>query len=214
MRHFGELVAGLAGLALMAAAGMASAAPSTKVAALPAATSAAPVLEEARPPIGWIDFCRAGNADDCTSETRNPLVLTLNATAWGELNRVNRAVNAMIEQVEDTVLYGVQERWTYPVDNKGDCEDIALLKRRMLLRAGLPVQSLLMTVVRDETGSGHAILTVVTDRGDFILDSKTNRILPWRATGYGFVKRQSQINPTVWVKLGEPASPGLTVAGQ
>jgi predicted transglutaminase-like cysteine proteinase len=108
----------------------------------------------------------------------------------------------------------VQERWTYPVQSKGDCEDIALLKRRMLIRAGIPVQSLLMTVVRDETGSGHAILTVVTDRGDFILDSKTNRILPWRATGYGFVKRQSQGNPTVWVKLGEPASPGLTVAGQ
>ena len=214
MRHFGGLVAGLAGLALIVAAGMASAAPATRTAALPAATSAAPVLDEARPPIGWIDFCRAGHAEDCTSETRDPVVLGLTASVWAELNRVNRAVNGMIEQVEDTALYGVQERWTYPVDNKGDCEDIALLKRRMLLRAGLPVQSLLMTVVRDETGSGHAILTVVTDRGDFILDSKTNRVLPWRATGYGFVKRQSQANPTVWVKLGEPASPGLTVAGQ
>jgi predicted transglutaminase-like cysteine proteinase len=193
---------------------MASAAPSTRTAALPAATSAAPVLDEARPPIGWIDFCRAGNDEDCANETRTPTTLQMTPSVWNELNRVNRAVNASVEQVEDTVLYGVQERWTYPHQSKGDCEDIALLKRRTLIRAGIPVQSLLMTVVRDETGSGHAILTVVTDRGDFILDSKTNRILPWRATGYGFVKRQSQGNPTVWVKLGEPASPGLTVAGQ
>jgi predicted transglutaminase-like cysteine proteinase len=178
------------------------------------ATTTAPVLDEARPPIGWIDFCRAGNDEDCANETRTPTTLQITPSVWAEMNRVNRAVNASIEQVEDTVLYGVQERWTYPVQSKGDCEDIALLKRRMLIRAGIPVQSLLMTVVRDETGSGHAILTVVTDRGDFILDSKTNRILPWRATGYGFVKRQSQGNPTVWVKLGEPASPGLTVAGQ
>jgi predicted transglutaminase-like cysteine proteinase len=214
MRHFGGFLAGLAGLAFLAGAGLASAAPSARTPALPVATTTAPVLDEARPPIGWIDFCRAGNDEDCANETRSPVALQMTSAIWAELNRVNRSVNASVEQVEDAVLYGVQERWTYPNQSKGDCEDIALLKRRMLIRAGVPVQSLLMTVVRDETGAGHAILTIVTDRGDFIMDSKTNRILPWRATGYGFVKRQSQVNPTVWVKLGEPASPGLTVAGQ
>ena len=35
------------------------------------------------------------------------------------------------EQVEDIALYGVQEKWTYPDEGKGDCEDIALLKRRI-----------------------------------------------------------------------------------
>ncbi|MHB2168227.1 transglutaminase-like cysteine peptidase [Alsobacter sp. R-9] len=217
MRHLGGTLAGLAGLAFLAGAGLASAASPSRTAALsplPVATTAAPVLDEARPPIGWVDFCRAGHEDDCRSENRDPVVLALTSAAWSEINRVNRAVNGAIEQVEDITLYGVQEKWTYPDDGKGDCEDIALLKRRALIRAGLPVQSLLMTVVRDETGAGHAILTVVTDRGDFVLDSKTNRVLPWRATGYGFVKRQSQVNPTLWVKLGEPASPGLTVAGQ
>ncbi len=215
MRQFGGILAGLAGLALLAGAGLASAAPQARTASvLPVATTFAPVLDEARPPIGWTDFCRAGNEDDCVNESRDPVILPLTPALWGELNRVNRHVNSVIEQVEDTALYGVQERWTYPGNGKGDCEDIALLKRRMLIKAGVPVQSLLMTVVRDETGSGHAILTIVTDRGDFIMDSKTNRILPWRATGYGFVKRQSQVNPMIWVKLGEPASPTLTVAGQ
>ena len=56
------------------------------------------------------------------------------------------------------------------------------------------------------------MLTLVTDRGDFVLDSKTSRILPWQNTGYGFIKRQSQTNPNVWVKLGDPASATVTAA--
>jgi predicted transglutaminase-like cysteine proteinase len=31
---------------------------------------------------------------------------------------------------------------------------------------------------------------VRTDRGDLILDNKTNAVLPWRQTGYDFVKRE------------------------
>jgi hypothetical protein len=32
--------------------------------------------------------------------------------------------------------WGVVERWSYPDDGYGDCEDYALLKRRMLIEAG------------------------------------------------------------------------------
>lgn len=181
---------------------------------LPVATTATPVEEVTRPPIGWIDFCRTGaHSEDCAAPSMQGRMVVLTPALWASLTNVNRSVNSSIEQVEDIALYGVQEKWTYPDTNKGDCEDLALLKRRILIAEGFPRQSLLMTVVRDETGAGHAILTVVTDRGDFILDSKTQRIMPWRNTGYGFVKRQSQENPNVWVRLGEPASPGLTVAG-
>jgi len=42
----------------------------------------------------------------------------------------------------------------------------------MLLEAGWPRQALLITVVRDKRGDGHAVLTVTTDRGDFILDNQ------------------------------------------
>ena len=48
----------------------------------------------------------------------------------------------------------------------GDCEDYVLLKRKMLMQAGWPRQALLITVVRDEQGDGHAVLTVKTDKGD------------------------------------------------
>jgi predicted transglutaminase-like cysteine proteinase len=39
-----------------------------------------------------------------------------------------------------------------------DCEDYVLLKRRMLMQAGWPREALLVTVVRDKKGDGHAVL--------------------------------------------------------
>ena len=58
-------------------------------------------------------------------------------------------------------------------------------------------------MVRDKKEKGHAVLTVVTDQGDFILDNQNEDILLWSKTGYRFVKRQSQSNPNVWVSLGD-----------
>jgi predicted transglutaminase-like cysteine proteinase len=98
----------------------------------------------------------------------------------------------------------VAERWDYPSDGRGDCEDYVLLKRRMLMQAGWPRQALLITVVRDKQGDGHAVLTVKTDKGEFILDNQNEEILLWSDTGYQFVKRQSQTDPNLWVALGDP----------
>jgi predicted transglutaminase-like cysteine proteinase len=66
-----------------------------------------------------------------------------------------------------------------------------------------------MTVVIDEKGEGHAVLTLVTDRGDIILDNKTSTVLPWRQTGYTFIKRESQ-DTVGWVSLGRSVSPVTT----
>ena len=79
-----------------------------------------------------------------------------------------------------------------------------LLKRKMLMQAGWPREALLITVVRDKNGDGHAVLTVKTDKGEYILDNQTDDIVLWSDTGYRFVKRQSQSDPNVWVALGEP----------
>jgi predicted transglutaminase-like cysteine proteinase len=78
-----------------------------------------------------------------------------------------------------------------------------LLKRRMLMQAGWPRQALLITVVRDQRGDGHAVLTVKTDKGEFVLDNQNEEVLLWSETRYRFVKRQSQIDPNVWVSLGD-----------
>ena len=96
----------------------------------------------------------------------------------------------------------IVDHWDYPVDGKGDCKVYALYKRKLLVEQGFPRQALLMTVVRDLNGEGHAVLTVKTDHGEFVLDNLTDAIRPWDATGYKFVKRQSQSDPNMWLDLG------------
>jgi predicted transglutaminase-like cysteine proteinase len=98
----------------------------------------------------------------------------------------------------------VVERWSYPDDGYGDCEDYVLLKRRMLIQSGGPREALLVTAVRDKENKVHAVLTVTTDKGDYVLDNQIADILPWSESGYRFLKRQSQSNPNVWVLLGDP----------
>ena len=100
--------------------------------------------------------------------------------------------------------WGTVEKWSYPDDGYGDCEDYVLLKRKMLAQAGWPLEALLITVVREKSGDGHAVLTVKTDKGEFILDNQNPEILLWSETNYRFVKRQSQTDPNRWVSLGDP----------
>lgn len=70
-----------------------------------------------------------------------------------------------------------------------------------MIENGIPRQALLMTIVRDHQDMGHAILTVKTNMGDLILDNLSDEIVSWNATGYRFVKRQSQEDPNVWVSI-------------
>ena len=130
--------------------------------------------------------------------------MVLTPKAWADMAKVNTWVNETIKPVTDLEHWGVVEQWDYPDDGKGDCEDYVLLKRRMLMQAGWPREALLITVVRDKKNEGHAVLTVKTNRGEFILDNQESEILPWNKTGYRFVKRQSQSDPNTWVSLGEP----------
>ena len=89
-----------------------------------------------------------------------------------------------------------------------------LLKRRMLMEAGWPREALLITVVRDQKGDGHAVLTVKTDRGEFVLDNQNEQVVLWSESGYRFVKRQSQSDPNVWVSLGDPRAAAATATSR
>src|SRR5262245_45835739 len=159
------------------------------------------VGDASRPPIGWVEFCNE-NPGECATKPTPPRDVVLSAKAWKDLVRVNKWVNDTIKPVTDLDHWGVAERWSYPDDGKGDCEDYVLLKRRMLMAAGVPRQVLLITVVRDNRGEGHAVLTVATDKGDLILDNKRSQILPWTETGYAFLKRQSREHPNRWEGIG------------
>jgi predicted transglutaminase-like cysteine proteinase len=159
--------------------------------------------EQARPPIGWVEFC-AGNPRECLPNRGTARDVVLSEKTWKSLVRVNAWVNDTIKPMTDMDHWGLVEKWSYPTDGYGDCEDYVLLKRRMLIEAGWPREALLITVVRDKKGDGHAVLTVKTDKGEFILDNQEEQILAWPDTGYRFVKRQSQSDPNTWVSLGDP----------
>jgi len=155
------------------------------------------------PPIGYVAFCR-DHSDECRPARRFSDRVQFSAAKFGELQTVNDYVNASVNPVTDLDLYGKVEVWTYPAAGKGDCEDYVLLKRRMLIERGWPASTLLITVVRDENNEGHAVLTVRTDSGDYVLDNKRKDVSSWSDTPYTFVKRQSDRNPLVWISLLPP----------
>jgi predicted transglutaminase-like cysteine proteinase len=169
--------------------------------------------DTARAPIGWIEFC-AEHPGDCASRPSMPRDVVLSTPAWKDLTRVNLWVNSHVKPMTDLEHYGVIEKWTYPEDGYGDCEDYVLLKRRMLMQSGWPREALLITVVRDRHGDGHAVLTVKTDKGELILDNQNDEIKLWSDTGYRFVKRQSQADPNVWISLGDPRAAPATAASR
>ncbi len=166
-----------------------------------------------RAPIGWAEFC-SEYAPECETRPLDARDVVLTAKAWQDLLRINKWVNHSIKPITDLEHWGVVERWNYPDDGYGDCEDYVLLKRRMLMQAGWPRQALLITVVRDKRGDGHAVLTVKTDHGEFILDNQNEEVLLWSDTGYRYVKRQSQSDPNVWVALGDMRPAPATAAAR
>ena len=169
--------------------------------------------ETAKPPIGWIEFC-IEYEPECKTKPTQPRDVVLTTPAWKDLERVNLFVNTHVKPMTDMEHWGVVERWNYPDDGYGDCEDYVLQKRRLLMAAGWPREALLITVVRDKRGDGHAILTVKTDKGEFILDNQNDQILLWSDTGYRFVKRQSQSDQNIWVSLGDPRGTPATATSR
>ncbi len=174
-------------------------------AAAPAADLFTPVGDATSVPFGWADFCRRYQGE-CDGAAIEPLDIVAAPKTMKEIERVNKWVNAHVTPMTDMEHWGLVDKWDYPTDGKGDCEDYALMKRKILLEEGFPRQALLMTVVKDTSNEGHAILTVKTSGGDFVLDNLSNDIKLWSRTPYRFVKRQSQSDQNVWVQLGDPTT--------
>ena len=167
--------------------------------------------EATRAPIGWVEFC-ADHPHECKAAPGAARDVVLSNKAWADLTRINRWVNENVTPMTDLEHWGVVEKWSYPDDGYGDCEDYVLLKRRMLMEAGWPRAALLITVVREKNGNGHAVLTVKTDKGEFILDNQEEKVLLWSETNYRYVKRQSQTDPNVWITLGNESQKAVAAA--
>jgi predicted transglutaminase-like cysteine proteinase len=192
----------LAGVAISAAAVLCLNAPG--VAATKSGLYASVGQRTPAPPIGWVQFCQTYGTE-CETKPLPPRDVVLGEKAWNDLKRVNDWANHNIKPMTDIDHYGMIQWWRYPDDGAGACHSFALLKRRLLMQAGWPRQALLMTIVHEADGEGHAVLTVKTDRGEFILDNLTDDILLWSNAPYHYYKRQSQDDPNVWVWLDDPS---------
>lgn len=153
-------------------------------------------------PIGHYEFCKR-LPSECSIRPADTRSLVVTDKVWSAIDRVNRAVNKAVKPMSDFDIYGQEEYWAYPDQGVGDCEDYVLEKRRQLAAKGISLANLLITVLRKPDGEGHAVLTVRTDRGDFILDNLNDQIRPWYKTGYRFLKRQSSTHTGRWVTLRE-----------
>jgi len=152
-------------------------------------------------PVGHYEFCQR-EPQECRQRSSNRGPVELTRALWSEIIAVNDAVNAAVAPSTDMEMWGREEFWSYPTA-VGDCEDYALEKRRRLMALGLEAGDLLITVVRQPNGDGHAVLTVRTSRGDFILDNLEARVLLWTDTDYTYLKRQSDRNSGAWVSIND-----------
>jgi predicted transglutaminase-like cysteine proteinase len=181
------------------------------VASLPLAPPL-PMHAGGTPTTAWKQFC-IRLPEECRIDPDEPALVTLTPEVWLLLKTTNKRVNVAIRPKTDREHWGVEDRWNYPDDGYGDCEDFQLLKRRLLIEAGLPRRALRMAVVADKEGYGHAVLMVRSDRGDFILDNSTDAVLAWNETGYRFVKREGS-DDLAWVALAGDASTPTVVASR
>lgn len=192
MQHIQKL------LLIIASAGLGMTAPVSSAAANSAHMK---VVGSTSQPIGHYEYCRK-YVGDCRIRSKNTRPVKLTRKRWKELDQVNNYANSTVRPVTDMEYYRVEEHWTYP-ESYGDCEDYVLLKRHMLMQKGWPASSLLVTVVLQPNGDGHAVLTVRTDHADYVLDNLTNKIKPWHQTEYHFLKRQSKKHSGRWAKIDD-----------
>jgi predicted transglutaminase-like cysteine proteinase len=150
-------------------------------------------------PIGHYEFCQT-HRPECDIKTKSTVAPRVTDFGWSVIRQVNLAVNSEITPMTDMDLFGKDEVWAYP-DGAGDCEDFVLLKRKRLIEKGFSPSDLLITVVRKPDGEGHAVLTVRTAQGDFILDNLENEVRLWTKTPYRFLKRQASFNTGRWVTI-------------
>jgi predicted transglutaminase-like cysteine proteinase len=165
--------------------------------------------EEAPAPAGWIEFCKdPAHADVCevrlsTGEAR----ITLTEDKLKFLQSLNVIINADVRLISDEEHFGVKERWSYPSDGWGDCEDVDLMKLKVLLWLGWPREALREAIAwrTDSEGNegGHGVLVIRTDRGDYVLDCLDKEVRLWsEKEELDFVKWQIPGgDPNKWIYI-------------
>ncbi|MBZ9817773.1 transglutaminase-like cysteine peptidase [Mesorhizobium sp. CA7] len=142
-----------------------------------------PVAARWAPVYRAIVDCTAGSVCDRENPAFAEIVKIAGDKGFRDkLSFVNSSINRLIAYRKDSVVYGKLDYWAKPSEilehRAGDCEDFAILKMAALLRAGIPAQSMSLVVLQDRRRKFfHAVLSVSTGSGTFILDSLGNAVL-------------------------------------
>ncbi|TPM37594.1 transglutaminase-like cysteine peptidase [Mesorhizobium sp. B2-3-4] len=142
-----------------------------------------PVSARWAPVYQAIEGCTAGSACDHKSRAFAAMISAAQDKGFVEkLSFINSGINRLIAYRKDSVVYGKLDYWAKPseilANRAGDCEDFAILKMTALLRAGIPARSMSLVVLQDrKRGFFHAVLSVSTASGAYILDSLNNTVL-------------------------------------
>ncbi|TIW18213.1 MAG: transglutaminase, partial [Mesorhizobium sp.] len=141
-----------------------------------------PVAARWAPVYKAIVGCTAGSPCDRENAAFGEIAsIAANKGFRDKLAFVNSSINRLIAYRKDSVVYGKLDYWAKPSEilehRAGDCEDFAILKMAALLRAGIPAQSMSLVVLQDRRRKFfHAVLSVSTGSGAFILDSLSNNV--------------------------------------
>ncbi len=107
-------------------------------------------------------------------------------------SRINSDVNASVTYMSDSEQFGIPEFWCEARSGFDDCDGYALRKRELLLNAGfdelcIHIATCWINVVAIDTG--HCVLIVETDKGQFILDNnlKDPVSLNFQAVDYRYI---------------------------
>ncbi len=146
---------------------------------------------------------RAVQADN-GRDTADYVRIDMNARNAGIVRAVNDQVNRIMRGATDEQVYHVADYWNAPdlvAGVRGDCEDFALEKRRLLIQNGIPAAAISIAIVRTRLGDEHAVLIVSSWQGDYVLDNLQYDVRPWRKSGYTWISRQGPADDLGWVSL-------------
>lgn len=146
---------------------------------------------------GGYDWSRAFALDDAAAPGEDAVpqaVVSQTDPVWASVLKINRTINSRIIRETDRSQYGREDYWAMPLLTagaaRGDCEDYVLEKRRALLDAGVAAEALSIAVATTGQGELHAVLLISTDRGEYVLDNLSSKVVPWSHTGYRWHERQ------------------------
>ena len=124
------------------------------------------------------DDCDAGGSR-CPAHLRDWRGKLKSWRASGEtaqLQLVNSWINRKIRYTEDRKAFGVKDLWASPavsLNGRGDCEDYAIAKYASLKALGIGEDRMRIVIVNDTRKKiGHAVLSVRTAAGVYILDNQ------------------------------------------